>query len=94
MSNTNVSPRVQHKYNALTSEAKEGLKGLRALSKKLVKQALSWKLLRELSGENLGTNQVEQECIQRAWEREAKRGYRGSRKEFEKSERFHRDTGL
>ena len=74
-----------------TSTLEEGINDLRIRSKKVCMHALAWHLLLDMEEQGIGTNEVEMQELRRSWQREAKKGYGGSLKQFEESGKHRRD---
>ena len=51
-------------------------------SRKMCKQALAWRLLKDLEERRVGTNEIERKALVRSWQREAKKGMLEDFKEF------------
>ena len=64
---------------------KGGINDLWVRSQRVCKLASAWKLISGLEQNGVGTNKVEALEIKRSWQREQKKGYKGSMKEFKAS---------
>ena len=53
--------------------------------------ALAWKLLSDMGMQGISTNELEMQELRRSWQRNCKRGYRGTLKQFGESEVYVRD---
>ena len=65
-----------------TAKIEDATNSLWNKSRKMCKQALAWRLLKDLEERRVGTNEIERKALVRSWQREAKKGMLEDFKEF------------